>query len=70
MPSTRTSKDILFERSKFLIATSRKKDLCVCRVSCVVFTANNLGFKGVVKTLLLSHAMTGGVQKGSVNSIS
>ena len=40
------------------------------RVSCVVCTANNLGFMGVVKTLLLSHATTGGVQKGSVDAFS
>ena len=40
----------LFERSEFLIDTSQKKNLCVC--------ASNLGFKGVVKTLLLSHATT------------
>ena len=31
VPSTQ----FLFERSEFLIATSRKKTLCVCRVSCV-----------------------------------
>ena len=53
----------LFERSEFLFDTSQKIFLCVC-------TANNLGFKGVMKTLLLSHATTGGVQKGSVNALS
>ena len=40
----------LFERSKFLIATWQKKNLRVC--------STNLGFSGVVKTLLLSHATT------------
>ena len=57
----------LFERIEFLIDTSRKKKMCVLRVACA---RANLGLKGVVKTLLLSHATTGGVQKGSVNALS
>ena len=36
LPRTHFHNIILFERSEFLIATSRKKNLCVCRVSCVV----------------------------------
>ena len=59
---------ILFERVSNCYIPKKK----YVRVSCVVCTANNLGFKGVVKTLLLSHATTGGVQKGtgSVNALS
>ena len=40
---------LLFERSKFLIATSPQK-ICAC-----VVCSTNLGFSGVGKTLLLSH---------------
>ena len=36
------------------------------RVACALA---NLGSKGVVKTLLLSHATTGGVQKGSGDAL-
>ena len=36
------------------------------RVACALA---NLGLKGVVKTLLLSHATTGGVQKGSGDAL-
>ena len=54
-----------FERSENLVDTSRKKKYV--RVACALA---NLGLKGVVKTLLLSHATTGGVQKGSVNALS
>ena len=41
-----------FERSEFLIATSKKYSY-----ACVV-CSTNLGFSGVGKTLLLSHATT------------
>ena len=66
---------LLVGPARCFIRAKRVSNCCIpkkkyVRVSCVVCTASNVGFKGVVKTLLLSHATTGGVQKGSVNALS